>query len=81
MRTPDKKYDSQSAMSLLESHITTVKVDRRSFLVRTGSAGTLAFGTALLAGCGEGDECDSDVTTDTDSGPNADIQDSCDTDR
>ena len=80
MRTPDKKHDSQSAMSLLESHITTVKVDRRSFLVRTGSAGTLAFGTALLAGCGEGDECDSDFTTDTDSS-NADIQDSCDTDR
>lgn len=55
---------------LVDSEITTVRVDRRSFLTRAVATGTLAVGAALTASCT--DRCDSDTVTDNDGGPYAD---------
>ena len=81
MPTPKSPAGDQSTVSLLDSQITTGRVDRRSFLTRATGAGTLVVSSALLAACGEGDKCDSDVSTDSDAGPEADVQDTCDADR
>ena len=81
MATPKSPAGDQSIVSLLDSQITTGRVDRRSFLTRATGAGTLAVSSMHLAACGEGDQCDSDITIDSDEGPNADVQDTCDADR
>lgn len=49
------------ANSLTDEDITTVRVDRRSFLSRTVAAGSLAVGAAMATGCPGGtDGTDSD---------------------
>ncbi len=70
MATRDDRTDRRRVGSLLDSDVTTVRLDRRSFLARTAGAGTLAVGAALTAACS--DTCDSDTVTDRDAGPFAD---------
>ena len=55
-----------SPNSLKDADMTTVRVDRRSFLSRAVTAGSFAVGAALATGCpggsdsdGEGNESDS----------------------
>ena len=54
-----------SPASLTDADITTVRVDRRSFLSRAVAAGTIAAGAALTAACPGG--TDSDGASDSDS--------------
>ena len=67
---------------ILDRQITTVDVQRRSFLARALGAGALVLGTAATQACEKADQCDSDVGIDTD--PTDDIfsgtVDTCDTD-
>ena len=63
--------------SLLDSEITTAKVNRRSFLARAMGAGTFAVGAAMTAACGPTDLCDNDFG---DAGENADVGSNADTD-
>lgn len=70
MATHDDQTDGRRAGSLLDSEVTTVRVDRRSFLARTVGAGALAAGAVLATACT--DHCDSDTVTDRDSGRFAD---------
>ena len=70
MATHDDRTDSQREGSLLDSEVTTVRLDRRSFLARTAGAGTLAVGAVLASACG--DSCDADTVTDSDGGQFAD---------
>ena len=70
MVTRDDRTDGRRVGSLLDSEVTTVRLDRRSFLARTVGAGTLAVGATLAAACS--DTCDSDTVTDGDAGPFAD---------
>jgi len=77
--------DNTPERSLKDSQITTVKVDRRSFLARAAGAGTLAFGAVITAACG--DSCDTDSQDEIDIDPTdpiefdvTDAADSCDTD-
>ena len=70
MATGDDRTDGRREGSLLDSEVTTVRLDRRSFLARAAGAGTLAVGAALAAACT--DTCDSDTVTDRDAGPFAD---------
>ena len=52
-----------SRTSLTDADITTVRVDRRSFLSRAVAAGSVAAGAALATGCpggSEGTDSDSD---------------------
>ena len=69
MRRPkNRKPDSQRAGSpttLTDADITTVRVDRRSFLSRAVVAGSIAAGAALTAACPGG--TDSDGASDSDS--------------
>ena len=69
MRRPENhKPDMQRAGSpttLTDADITTVRVDRRSFLSRAVAAGTIAAGAALTAACPGG--TDSDGASDSDS--------------
>ena len=51
--------------SLVDAEITTVKVDRRSFLTKATVAGSLALGAVLSTSCGA-DKCDSDISRDMD---------------
>ena len=54
---------------ILDRQITTVDVQRRSFLARALGAGALAFGTAATQACGEekkSDQCDFDIGIDAD---------------
>ena len=51
--------------SLTDADITTVRVDRRSFLSRAVLAGSVAAGAALTAACPGG--TDSDGASDSDS--------------
>lgn len=73
--------------SLTDEDITTVRVDRRSFLSRAITVGSVAAGAALATGCGGGtdsDSSDSDApATDSDSSdsaPEATDSDSSDSD-
>ncbi len=70
MTTRDDRIDGRHVGSLLDSEVTTVRVDRRSFLARTLGAGTFAVGAVLTGACS--DDCDSDTVTDRDAGPFAD---------
>ena len=68
---------------ILDRQITTVDVQRRSFLARALGAGALVFGTAATQACEEkADQCDSDIGIDAD--PTDDVftgtVDTCDTD-
>ena len=69
MRRPEnRKPDSDrqgSPTSLTDADITTVRVDRRSFLSRAVVAGSIAAGAALTAACPGG--TDSDGASDSDS--------------
>jgi len=49
-------------VTLTAEEVTTVRVDRRSFLSRAVAAGSIAVGAALTAACpgGSGDATDSD---------------------
>ena len=71
-----KRVDSQKTIanrqgpsSLTDADITTVRVDRRSFLSRAVAVGSVAVGTAVTTGCpggtdsdGDSEETDSDTT-------------------
>ena len=70
MTTRDDRTGIQRPGSLRDTDVATVRLDRRSFLIRAAGAGTLAVGAALSAACG--DQCDSDTVTDNDSGRFAD---------
>ncbi len=69
MRRPEnRKPDANrqgSPTSLTDADITTVRVDRRSFLSRAVVAGSIAAGAALTAACPGG--TDSDGASDSDS--------------
>ncbi len=69
MRRPEnRKSDASrqaSPTSLTDTDITTVRVDRRSFLSRAVVAGSIAAGAALTAACPGG--TDSDGASDSDS--------------
>lgn len=77
MRRPDNRNSTSNrqgrARSLTDEDMTTVRVDRRSFLSRTVAAGSLAVGAAMATGCPGGtDGTDSDgesEATDSDSEP------------
>ena len=65
MRRPEIREPSAnrsgSPTSLKDGDITTVRVDRRSFLSRAVAAGSIAVGAALTAACpGGSDTSDSD---------------------
>ena len=64
-----------SPTPLADEDITSVRVDRRSFLSRAVAAGSLAAGAALTSGCNGGtdsDSSDSDAeASDSDSPDNA----------
>lgn len=84
MATDEKKDAGElKQTSLLDSEITTAKVERRSFLARAVGAGALAVGAVLTTACGdEADDCDADIG---DTGTNADVTnadlgDRCDND-
>lgn len=49
---------SGSPATLKDADITTVRVDRRSFLSRAVAAGTIAAGAALTAACPSGSDSD-----------------------
>ena len=70
MRKPeDRKLGAdapESPMSLTDDDITTVRVDRRSFLSRAVAAGSVAAAAALTAACPGG--TDSDGAGDSDGG-------------
>ena len=63
-RKPDANRQGSPA-SLTDADITTVRVDRRSFLSRAVVAGSIAAGAALTAACPGG--TDSDGASDSDS--------------
>ena len=68
---------------LLDSEITTVKTNRRSFLTRAVGAGALALGAVSTLGCEKkSDLCDSDIGTDADPSDRAFAgqRDTCDSD-
>lgn len=69
MRRPENlKSDTHRAGSrtpLTDADITTVRVDRRSFLSRAVVAGSIAAGAALTVACPGG--TDSDGASDSDS--------------
>ena len=69
MRRPEDRKTSTSRQgspaSLTDADITTVRVDRRSFLSRAVVAGSIAAGAALTAACPGG--TDSDGASDSDS--------------
>ena len=69
MRRPENRqpdtHRAGSPTPLADSDITTVRVDRRSFLSRAVAAGTIAAGAALTAACPGG--TDSDGASDSDS--------------
>ena len=54
--------NNRSQERLLDSQIITVKSDRRSFLARAVGLGTLTFGSAFAAACGDVCTVDQDVT-------------------
>ncbi len=70
MATRNDRTDGRRLGSLLDSEVTTVRLNRRSFLARTVGAGTLAVGATLAGACT--DHCDVDTVTDRDRGPFAD---------
>ena len=63
-RNPDANPQGSPA-SLTDADMTTVRVDRRSFLSRAVVAGSIAAGAALTAACPGG--TDSDGASDSDS--------------
>ena len=69
MRKPENRkpatHRAGSPKPLTDADITTVRVDRRSFLSRAVAAGTIAAGAALTAACPGG--TDSDGASDSDS--------------
>ena len=69
MRRPENRKPNANCqglpMSLTDADITTVRVDRRSFLSRAIVAGSIAAGAALTAACPGGTE--SDGASDSDS--------------
>ena len=69
MRRPENRKPGAdrpgSPTSLTDADITTVRVDRRSFLSRAVVAGSIAAGAALTAACPGG--TDSDGASDSDS--------------
>ena len=67
MRRPENVRGSANRqVSLKDADITTVRVDRRSFLSRAVVAGSIAAGAALTAACPGG--TDSDGAGDSDGG-------------
>ena len=62
MRKPEnRKPDANrqgSPTSLTDADITTVRVDRRSFLSRAVAAGSIAVGAAMTAACPGGTDSD-----------------------
>ena len=46
--------------SLADAEITTVRVDRRSFLSRAAAVGSVAVGATLITGCPGGTDSDSE---------------------
>ena len=57
-----------SPRSLTDADITTVRVDRRSFLSRAVAAGSVAVGAAMATGCPGGTDSDGESEgTDSDS--------------
>ena len=46
--------------SLADAEITTVRVDRRSFLSRAAAVGSVAMGATLITGCPGGTDSDSE---------------------
>ena len=48
----------ESANSLTDADITTIRVDRRSFLSRAVAAGSIAVGVAATTGCPGGTDSD-----------------------
>jgi hypothetical protein len=69
MRRPESRKPNanrqEMPMSLTDADITTVRVDRRSFLSRAIVAGSIAAGAALTAACPGG--TDSDGASDSES--------------
>jgi hypothetical protein len=61
MAASDDRSDEQRQKSLLDSEVTTTRLDRRSFLAR----GAVAVG--VTTSCA--DNCDTDTVTDNDFGP------------
>ena len=62
MRKPENRKSGAnrpaSSMSLTDADITTVRVDRRSFLSRAVAAGSIAVGAAMTAACPGGTDSD-----------------------
>ncbi len=56
-RKPDANHQG-SPTSLTDADITTVRVDRRSFLSRAVAAGSIAVGAAMTAACPGGTDSD-----------------------
>ena len=65
-RQENMKASANRPVSLTDADITTVRVDRRSFLSRAVVAGSIAAGVALTAACPGG--TDSDGAGDSDGG-------------
>ena len=63
---PTGTTQPRSPQSLTDADMTTVRVDRRSFLSRAVVAGSVAAGAALTAACPGG--TDSDGASDSDGG-------------
>ena len=53
-----EEHRQGSPMSLKDSDMTTVRVDRRSFFVRAVAAGSIAAAAALTAACPGGTDSD-----------------------
>ena len=71
MPAPDPRHPiadlQETPASLTDEDITTVRVDRRSFLSRAVAAGSVAVGAALTTRCGGQSGTDSDAeATDSD---------------
>ena len=75
MHGPDSPKPSASRQelprSLADAEITTVRVDRRSFLSRAAAVGSVAMGATLITGCPGGSN-----GTDSDSEPESPDSDS-----
>ena len=72
MHRPDSPQPSADRQgpprSLADAEITTVRVDRRSFLSRAAAVGSVAMGATLITGCPGGTDSDSESEgTETDS--------------
>ena len=57
-RRENRKPNANRPVSLTDADITSVRVDRRSFLSRTVVAGSIAAAAALTAACPGGTDAD-----------------------